>query len=289
MTQRIGLIGFPLGHSISPVFQQAALDARGIDARYEPWEIPPERVEEIATRLRASETLGANVTIPYKSAVLSFLDEIDPAARAVGAVNTILHDGDRLIGSNTDVVGFTRSIREDAGREIAGAILLVVGAGGAARAVVAAGLREGAARIVVVARRPSQAEALAAEFQRGPLASDRTAIDALPLDPRDPRLGDAVAGCDLLVNATPVGMGHGADAPPPISLDRLSPRALVCDLIYRPPRTALLREAQERGAAILNGLPMLIYQGAASFERWTGQAAPVEIMRRAAEEALRGE
>jgi shikimate dehydrogenase len=141
--------------------------------------------------------------------------------------------------------------------------------------------------VIVAARRIARADALVSDFRAGPLASNRTELIALPLDVSDPRLGAAVASSDLLVNATPVGMGHAAAPAPPISLDGLPPRTLVYDLIYRPPLTPLLREARERGAAVLNGLPMLIYQGAASFERWTGQPAPVGLMRRAAEEALR--
>lgn len=288
MTRRIGLIGYPLGHSISPIFQQAALDALGIDARYEAWEVPPDQLAAVESRLRAADCLGANVTIPHKSAVRSLLDEIDPAARAIGAVNTITRREDRLLGFNTDAPGFARSLERDAGRGLRDSRLVLLGAGGAARAVVAAALLEGAVQVTVAARRVERARAIIADFQAGPLATTRTRLDPVPLVAADPRLGAAVADCDVLVNATPVGMGSDAATDPPIALDRLARGALVYDLIYRPPLTPLLREARARGAAILNGLPMLVYQGAASFELWTGQPAPVELMRRAAEEALRG-
>lgn len=288
MTLQIGLIGYPLGHSISPIFQQAALDALGIDARYEAWEISPERLGSAESRLRAEDCLGANVTIPYKSAVRALLDEIDPAARAIGAVNTIVRRGDRLHGFNTDAPGFARSLQYDAGRDLRGSRVLLLGAGGAARAVIAAALLEGAAQVTVAARRIERAEEIIADFQGGPLAASHTHLDSVPLVASDPRLETAIAGCDLLVNATPVGMGHDPSPEPPIALDRLSAGALVYDLIYRPPLTPLLAAARARGAAVLNGLPMLVYQGAASFEHWTGQPAPVELMRRVAEEALRG-
>src|SRR5215467_3699506 len=138
MTLRVGLIGFPLGHSISPAFQQAAFDARGIDARYERWEVPAERLGEVVARLRRPDALGANVTIPHKQAIRAYLDEIDAEARAVGAVNTIVKAGDRLVGRNTDLRGFARAVRDDGLATLSGETVVVLGAGGAARAVVAA-------------------------------------------------------------------------------------------------------------------------------------------------------
>lgn len=278
---RVGLIGYPVSHSISPKFQQAAFDASGISARYEAWEVPPERLGEVVASLRDPGYLGANVTLPHKQAVRAFLDEIDPVASAIGAVNTIVRAGDRLIGYNTDTVGFARSLRDDAGTELNAQTIGVVGAGGAARAVVAAVLGGGAARLILAARRVEQAEALLGDL--APLNRSGTAVQAVSLAEAGSRLAEVA----ILVNTTPVGMAHRADEHElPIPAEILRPDVLVCDLIYNPPRTPLIKAAGARGARTLNGLPMLVYQGAAAWELWTKQAAPVKLMRRAAEEAL---
>ncbi|HEX5418134.1 MAG TPA: shikimate dehydrogenase [Chloroflexota bacterium] len=281
---RVGLIGYPIKHSISPRFQQAAFDAAGIAARYEAWEVPPERLGAVVDSLRAPDALGANVTIPHKQAVCAFLDAIDPVAAAIGAVNTIVRLEDRLVGYNTDAIGFISSLRADAGTELRGQRVAVIGAGGAARAVVAAALGQGAAAVVIAARRVEPAEAILADLAA--LNTRDSATQAISLDDAAllrAALGDAA----ILVNTTPVGMAHRADERDvPVSVTFLRADALVCDLIYNPPRTALLEAAAARGARTLNGLPMLVYQGAAAWELWTKRPAPVALMRRAAEEAL---
>jgi shikimate dehydrogenase len=284
-TTRVGLIGYPLGHSISPAFQQAAFDALGLDTCYERWEVPPAELGAASGRLRDPATLGANVTIPHKQAICTFLDAVDPLARAIGAVNTIARDGGRLIGYNTDAAGFARSVQVDGRRELQGARLIVLGAGGAARAVAAAAIQAGAAEVVVRARRPERAVALVADLGHSLSPDGVTRLSAAGL----PLRGEAPDRFDVLVNATPVGMhGNAAEADVPVPPEWLGPGTLVCDLVYNPPTTPLLVLAREQGADVLNGLPMLIYQGAAAFERWTGRAAPVDLMRRVAEEALRG-
>ncbi|HVC34761.1 MAG TPA: shikimate dehydrogenase [Chloroflexota bacterium] len=313
---RVGLIGFPVRHSVSPAFQQAAFDALGIDARYELWETPPDRLQDVVERLRRTDCLGANVTIPHKQAMLERVDRVDEVAAAIGAINTIVRQQDgSLSGYNTDVAGFERAVRQDGDARLEGARVVLLGAGGAARAVVAAALANHAAELSICARRPAQAEALLADLaRRGGVTSPPRPLSIFdgegertssPLHRRwrgaggeatPPRrlkviancsdaLEAAVRGCDVLVNATPVGMSH-QDALL-IHADWLSSRMLVCDLVYNPPVTPLLRAVQSRGARGLNGLPMLIYQGAAAFERWTGRAAPVELMRQAALEGLR--
>jgi shikimate dehydrogenase len=230
-------------------------------------------------------TLGANVTIPHKQAIRAFLDETDSLARAIGAVNTIAREGGRLIGYNTDAAGFARSVQVDGRRELRGARLIVLGAGGAARAVVAAAIQAGAASVNVRARRFERAAELVADLGASLAPEGLTRLSAAGL----PSARDAPEACDVLVNATPVGMhGSAADAETAIPSEWLRPGMLVCDLVYNPPLTPLLALARKQGADVLNGLPMLVYQGAAAFERWTGRAAPVELMRRVAEEALRG-
>jgi len=280
---RVGLIGFPVKHSISPRFQQAAFDAAGFPARYEAWEVPPDSLGDVVASLRSPDSLGANVTIPHKQAVRAFLDRIDPVAEAIGAVNTIVREANHLVGYNTDATGFARSVNEDAQTDLAGKTIGVVGAGGAARAVVAAILAEGATSIYLAARRIEQARDLVRDLS--PLNLAECSIRPVVLE-ESPRWLAEVA---VLVNTTPIGMAHRADEGKlPIQVDVLRAGALVCDLIYNPAQTALLAAAASRGARTLNGLPMLVYQGAAAWELWTGRAAPVELMRRAALEALNG-
>jgi shikimate dehydrogenase len=286
---RVGLIGYPVKHSISPRFQQAAFDALQLDVRYELWETPPDRLVDAVSRLREPGYLGANVTIPHKQPVRSLIDRVDATASAIGAVNTIVRDPDgSLSGFNTDVEGFARSIRVDGQTDLRGRKVVLLGSGGAARGVMAALLENGADEVVVVSRRPERAQDLLDHLRQGGLGSPRTRT-------RVSVLGDlvtlelAVCSCDVLVNATPVGMaGHGTDEELLVDPLWISNRMLVCDLIYNPPITPLLMAAQKRGARILNGLPMLVYQGAASFERWTGKPAPVALMRQKATEALHG-
>lgn len=286
---RVGLIGYPVRHSISPIFQQAAFDALGIAAHYELWETPPERVAEVVAVLRQPDCLGANVTIPHKQTMLRFVDEVEGVAEVIGAINTIVRRGDgRLAGFNTDVEGFTRAIREDGETTLQGKRVVVLGSGGAARAVVASSLADRVADLAVCARRPGQAEHMIEEFARHAIGAS-SCVRVIPLVSDSPDLESAIRECDVLVNATPVGMAsHPDDEGMLFPTAWLSSQTVVCDLIYNPPLTPLLRAARERGARVLNGLPMLVYQGAAAFERWTGCAAPVELMRRKAFEALGG-
>jgi shikimate dehydrogenase len=283
---RVGLIGYPLGHSISPVFQQAAFDALELPARYSLWETPAERLAVLVNGLRAEDVLGANVTIPYKQSVLPLLDVIDPTAVAIGAVNTFVRRGAALYGHNTDAIGFIRSLRRDGQLELRGRRIVVLGAGGAARAVVAGLVAEGSASVCVAARRIEQAEALVSSLGSG---ASTTNLFATVLSSAAPSFRDVVSRADILVNTTPVGMAHRPDeAALPLEADLLTSRLFVCDLVYNPPETPLLRAALARGARTLNGLPMLVEQGAAAFELWTGRTAPVELMRAKALEALRG-
>jgi shikimate dehydrogenase len=283
---RLGLIGFPLGHSISPAFQQPALDSIGVDARYELWETPPDALPALSARLRQGDCLGANVTIPHKQAIMPYLDRVDPTAQAVGAVNTIVKRAGQLLGYNTDVAGFQRAVEQDGETPLSDRRLLVLGAGGAARAVVAAGLLAGAEEIVVAARRREQSDRLVEELAAAGLGRGRTRLKAIALgDTVD--LAATVSRASVLVNATPLGTAHrpGADSSP-LDLLVLHRDLLVADLVYNPPETPLLRAARLGGARAVNGLPMLIYQGAAAFELWTGRPAPIELMRRHAREAL---
>lgn len=267
---RLGLIGDPVAHSISPAIQGAALAAAGVEATYALWQTPLAELGGRVASLRAADVLGANVTVPHKLAVMEFLDEVSALATRAGAVNTIVHRDGRLSGDNTDVHGFATSVSEacpDAGDRSA----LILGAGGAARAVVLALEGLGNSRVTVANRSLERAERLAADL--APTRLELILLDEAPLARALPETG-------LLINATAAGW-HAGETPLPLGLlERLPDGALVVDLTYRD--TDLLVAARMRGLPTLDGLPMLVHQGARAFELWTGQAAPVAVMMEAA-------
>jgi shikimate dehydrogenase len=280
MNKVLGIIGFPIGHSISPVFQQAALGYYGIDATYQAWEVPPDQVGEFIRGLRRPDALGINVTVPHKEAVIPYLDEVDDWATEAGAVNTIANQGGRLTGHNTDGYGFLRALREGGNFSPRGRRVLVLGAGGAARGVVLALLREGVDELIIANRTLGRAEGLVRLAQAKGVKSQ-----AIPLPWND--LALAAVQVELIVNCTTVGMAHGPDPQgTPLLRHQIPPTALVYDLVYNPLETPLLREAARARAGVLGGIQMLVYQGAASFEMWTGQSAPVSVMLAAATRAM---
>ena len=279
MPQRLGIIGHPIGHSISPLFQQAALDAIGFDGAYQAWDVAPDGVGEFVAGLRAPGTLGINVTVPHKEAVIPFLDEVDDWASTAGAVNTIVNRDGRLTGHNTDGIGFLRALREGANFEPRGRDVLVLGAGGSARGVVYALARAGIAQLFIANRTVERAERLAHLAIDSGVAAEAVALSDAPCAARE------VA---LIVNCTSMGMLHGPDENgAPLTAADIPPSVLVNDLVYNPQETPLLSEAAKSGAATLGGIQMLVYQGAASFEMWTGQPAPVAVMLEAATAAMK--
>ncbi len=280
MDTALGIIGYPIGHSMSPVFQQAALDACGVDAKYVPYQVALDEVEEFVNGLRQPGVLGINVTVPHKLAVMPLLDEIDDWATEAGAVNTIVNRQGRLTGHNTDGYGFLRALQEGADFEPAGRPTLILGAGGAARGVVLALAREGVGDLTIANRTPERAEDLAQ------LAHARNIpARAIPLAGHE--LNEAAARAELIVNCTTIGMTHGpGENESPLSGDAIPPTALVNDLVYNPLETRLLREAAQAGAKTLGGIQMLVYQGAASFEMWLERPAPVPVMLAAAVQAM---
>ena len=279
MPQRLGIIGHPIGHSISPVFQQAALDAISFDGAYQAWDVAPDDVGDFVAGLRAPGTLGINVTVPHKEAVIPFLDQVDDWASTAGAVNTIVNREGWLTGHNTDGIGFLRALREGADFEPRGRDVLVLGAGGSARGVVYALARVGAAQLFIANRTLERAERLAAiSIDSGAAAEPMELSQA----------GEAAKEVALIVNCTSMGMLHGPDEEgAPLMAADIPSTVLVNDLVYNPMETPLLREAARAGASTLGGIQMLVYQGAASFEMWTGQDAPVAVMLEAAEAAMR--
>ncbi len=294
-TKVAGVIGDPVRHSLSPALHNAAFSALGLDWTYLAFEVPSGQGADAVAAMRVLGIDGLSVTMPHKDTVAAAVDELSPAAALLGAVNCVRRDGDRLIGENTDGAGFLRSLRTQAGVDPAGLHTVVLGAGGAARAVIVA-LAAGGALVTVVNRSPAAAERAAAlgasagrathaEASRGPGAPERgaTATGGAPAEAsRGPSgsaaVGDlgAVRGADVVVNATPLGMTDGD--PLPVDPALLSDGQLVADLIYRPERTPLLTAAVRAGATTLNGVGMLLYQAAEQFTMWTGYDAPVDTM-----------
>lgn len=280
MDTALGIIGYPIGHSMSPVFQQAALDSCDVDARYVAYQVEPADVGEFVNGLRQPGIMGINVTVPHKLAVMPFLDEIDDWATEAGAVNTIVNRQSRLTGHNTDGYGFLRALREGAGFEPQGRRTLILGAGGAARGVVLALAREGVGELTIANRTPERAENLAQ------LAQGRN-VPARAIALSGSELVEAAAHAELIVNCTTIGMTHGpGENDTPLPGEAIPATALVNDLVYNPLETRLLREAAQAGAKTLGGIQMLVYQGAASFEMWLERPAPVETMMSAAIQSL---
>lgn len=246
---KAALLGHPVAHSLSPLIHRYWLEKQGIQGTYSLVDVPPGALPDTARRLRAEGYDGFNITIPYKRDIMELCDEIGAAARAVGAVNCVrIRDG-RLHGTNTDAAGFVRGLGDV---RLAGARVVVLGAGGGARAVAHGVRAAGAAEIIVCARSPDKARDFADE--------------ALPWDAAAGAMADAA----LLVNATPLGMsGYNSGHALP-DLAALPPGAVVCDIVYRPLHTDLLRAGAARGLRTVDGLGMLLHQAAAAFALWTG-------------------
>lgn len=268
------LFGDPVEHSLSPAMQNAALQAAGIDGLYIPWRVKGTNLPTAFESLRGMENFGgANVTLPHKEQAVALVDTLTQEAASVGAVNTVVARGGRLLGANTDGQGFLRSLHEEADFLPRGKPAVILGAGGAARAVSVSLAEAGVKEIVIVNRAIERAQLLAECMNRDIGAS------AIGLGLDDPRMPAMVRDCALVVNATSVGLNPSD--PPPIDPTLLRSGVLVYDLIYRPRETALLREAKQRGCRVLGGLGMLLYQGALAFELWTGQKPSEEAMRQA--------
>jgi shikimate dehydrogenase len=258
-------------HSLSPALHNAAFRALDLDWVYLAFPVPPGRVAEALGGVLALGIDGLNVTMPHKEAVARALGRLSPAAAALQAVNTVVRRGGELWGENTDGAGFIDALRVDEGIDPAGRRCLVVGAGGAARAVVVALAEAGAGEIVVVNRTPARAEAAAA------LGGERARVGA----------AEEASDADLVVNATPLGMDvvtelDAARGALPVDAARLGPGQLVVDLVYHPPVTPLVAAARGRGAVAVNGVGMLVHQAAHAFRLWTGEDAPLEAMSAAA-------
>lgn len=276
----LGIIGHPVAHSASPAMHNAAFAAQGMHAMYGAFDVPPSQLEKAIAGIRTLGLLGVNVTIPHKEAVMAYLDDVAPTARQVGAVNTIINRGGRLIGYNTDGWGFLLSL-EERGIRLAGRSAVVLGAGGAARAVALHLGMAGVARLTIINRSRSRAEFLAADLARA-----RTPVRADVAEPGSGEALAALAEAGLVVNCTPLGMDPDRESTPLEDVSILPGGCVVYDTIYRPLETRLLREARRRGLMTINGLAMLVHQGACAWEYWFGRRGPVDVMRTAAMAAL---
>lgn len=265
----LGVIGHPVGHSLSPVMHNAAIEALGLDYVYVPFDVSPDNLRDAIDGIRALGITGVNVTIPHKEAVIPFLDEIEESAGECGSVNTIANVGGRLIGSNTDGIGFMRSLLE-AGFSPKGSKVVVLGAGGAGRAVTFA-LAKAGANVSVLLASGQRIERLVRDVRCA------VGIDSVIGEPDRDRLAEHLKDADLLVNSTPVGM-HPNDDQMPVLPETLRQGMFVYDLVYNPLKTKLLLAAESAGAKPIGGVKMLVYQGAEAFSKWTGVEPPVSIM-----------
>ena len=278
-TKLLGVIGHPVSHSLSPVMHNAAIAHLGLDYVYLPLPVKPENLQAAIQGFEAIGLTGFNITIPHKQAILPFLSSISPIAEAVGAVNTVWRTDAGWAGTNTDVEGFLAPLLAH-NRNWSQTIAVILGNGGAARAVVAGCAELGCAEIYVVGRNIQTVEEFCNSWGNSALA-DKLA-GKLHACTRD-KLPDLIARTDLLVNTTPVGMHPHVDQSP-LSLDEISllaKGAIAYDLIYTPRPTQFLQQAKQQGAIAIDGLEMLVQQGAAALKIWLEQPAPVDIMRQA--------
>lgn len=286
---RYAVIGNPVAHSLSPQLHQPALDALQQDVLYVRVEVEPGKVAKAFEKMYAAGIRGVNVTVPHKLEALEACQEIDPAAAAMGAVNTIVFDAEgKRTGFNTDGPGFVRAIREEFGVDLGDLKVIIVGAGGGAgRAIATQCVMENCPQIILANRTVAKIETIKDELlklgHRDTLEGPRDRISVLALN--DPELEEAIAASELIINTTSVGL-KAAD-PSPFPSHWVEPHHLVYDTIYNPERTRLLRDSGSQGARIANGLSLLLHQGALSLEYWLNQDAPIDAMRQGVRDALK--
>lgn len=272
------VIGDPIAQSKSPLMHNRAFQELGLNAVYGAFQVKEDELAYFMQKVREYSIAGLNVTIPHKLNVMAHLDEIDQDAQELGAVNTIVNRDGRLIGYNTDGIGYVRSLKEEAIGSLEHKQIVVIGAGGAARGIVHALLKEKPASIVLVNRSLERAEQLVSSLH------DHGILFIRPLD----QLQDACSSADVVINTTSVGM-YPKEEDQPAQGAWLQSGAVASDLIYNPLYTRFVEDAEQHGCKKHGGLGMFIYQGAYAFEYWTGKQAPVDVMRKAVLQALTGQ
>ena len=278
-TKICALIGDPIEHTMSPVMHNVAFEKLGLEYVYIPLRVKAEELAQAVKGLKALNICGFNITIPHKVAVIPLLDGLDPLAEKIGAVNTVVSEDGSLRGYNTDAEGFLRALLER-GIEPEGKNVVVLGAGGASRAISYI-LAERDARLTILNRKLELDWAV--ELARRLYEDFEKEVKALEL--RADYLAAVLQEADILINATSVGMSPDSDESP-VPAELLKPDLVVFDIVYNPIRTKLLKEAKTAGGMTIEGIDMLVWQGALAFEKWTGQAAPFDLMRKEAVEAL---
>ncbi|MCK6257786.1 shikimate dehydrogenase [Fictibacillus sp. KIGAM418] len=275
MKKLVGLIGYPVSHSMSPEMHNAAFQKSGLPFYYDKYEVHPDRLEEAIYNMRTKGFAGWNVTIPHKQTIMPYLDKISDEAKKIGAVNTVLNENGKLIGYNTDGAGFVKGLIRHVHFPIEQANVLIIGAGGASRAIGYA-LAQTAPKSIVIANRTMEK---ARDIQ----------IECLREHDKVMSLQEAAAvlsDFQIVINTTSIGMKN--DGSTPIDLHHLAPGTVLSDIIYNPYKTAFLQEGEKRGAVIDNGVSMLVLQGALSFEKWTGMQPDIELMETIVIEKLGG-
>lgn len=276
-TKLLGVIGAPIGHSLSPIIQNAALRAAGLDYVYTALPVRPDALALAVRGLRDAGYCGLNVTIPFKTEIIPLMDALSEDARRIGAVNTVVMQDGYMVGHNTDVTGFLAGFAER-GISIGGKRTVLIGAGGAARAVLWGLLRSRISSVTIGVRTVAKGAALAADF-----AADG-AVEAYAFD--DPAFENALCAADIVVQTTPVGMTPCVEEMPPVDISALKNSAVLYDLIYTPAVTRFLRAGAEHSHTTINGETMLAAQGAEAFRLWTGVMPDLELMKRVLREEL---
>jgi len=275
-----GVIGWPIKHSLSPAMHNAAFKALGIDAEYRAFEVLPDGLEKFFKGLFENGVKGLNVTVPHKEKCMQFLDSIDPLAVSIGAVNTVAVKGKKLSGYNTDSLGFIEALEKDLGFKASDKRAFVLGSGGASKAVCFSLAENGAKEIIITDLFIDKVQLL-----KDNLKKFYPECNVKVIGPKELYTEKDLGNSDILINATPVGLKE--EDPVLFKEGSLKKGILVYDLVYNPEKTKLVKMAQEKGIKASGGLGMLLYQGAKSFELWTGKPAPVEIMRKALSSALK--
>lgn len=270
-TRLTGLLGYPIGHTLSPIMQNAAFRDKNINCAYLPLEVKPDNLNAVIKGIKCMGFIGFNVTMPYKMEIIKYLDEIDELANLIGAVNTVIIKNGKLKGYNTDGKGFLRSLEEELNVCVANKNVFILGSGGAARAICMMLAMENTRNIQICNRTYKKAIALSEDINKYVPELSVT----IPMEHK--KIKEAIREADILINTTSVGTYPEINEIP-INPKLLNKKLTVCDVIYNPPKTKLLTEAENTGCKIQSGLGMLIHQGAEAFELWTEEKAPIDIM-----------